>query len=116
MATTYAQSHTRTFEDALLYKRAALVALGLIGLCIVLYAYALGSTVHFIMARSASQKEAQALSAHIGKLQVAYLAKAQAVNLDTGATLGLHEAKTISFVNRGTTAMSRVSVATGHEF
>jgi len=112
---TYAQSHTRNIEDTLIYKRAALISLGLIAVCLVLYAYALGSTVHFVIARSASQKEAQELSAHIGTLQVEYLAKAQSVNLDTGATLGLHEASTISFVSKTASTVSKLSMAVPHE-
>lgn len=116
MATAYAQSHTQTFEAVLFYKRAALTCLALIGLCVILYAYALGSTVHFVMQRGAYQKESQALSTHIGKLQVSYLNHTQNINLDTGATLGLGEAGTISFVNRSASSLSRVAVGDAHEF
>ncbi len=112
----FIQSHTRDIEEATLYKRAALIALGLIGVCIILYAYALGSTIHFVIERSAYQKEAQALSARIGTLQVEYLAQAQSINLDRGATLGLHEAHEISFVSRTAPTVSQVSVAAPHEF
>lgn len=115
MNRSYTQSHTINLEQMLFYKRAALICIGLIGLLVVMYGYALGSTVHFVIARSQYQKEAQELSAHIGSLQVAYLAKAQSINLDTGATMGLHEARTISFVNRSAETVSRAS-ATLHEF
>lgn len=111
----FIQSHTRDIEEATLYKRAALLALGLIGVCIILYAYAVGSTIHFVIERSAYQKEAQQLSANIGTLQVEYLAKAQAINLERGASLGLHEAREISFVSKTAATVSKLSVLAPHE-
>jgi hypothetical protein len=112
----FIQSHTRNLEETLVYKRAALVCIGLIAVGVILYAYALCSTIHFVIARGSSQKEAQELSAHIGTLQVEYLAKAQSINLNTGASLGLHEANKISFVSRGASAVSKLSFAAPHEF
>ena len=108
MHRSYAQSHTINPEQLLFYKRAALICLGIIGVSAVLYAYALCSTIHFVIARSGYQKEAQVLSAQIGSLQVEYLSKAQSVNLDTGATLGLHEANKISFVSLTAPTVSKV--------
>lgn len=111
----FIQSHTRDIEETTLYKRAAFIALGLIGVCVILYAYAVGSTIHFIIERSAYQKEAQQLTATIGNLQVEYLAKAQSINLARGAALGLHEASEISFVSKTAATISKLPVTASHE-
>ena len=42
------QSNINTFEEALVYKRAVLACVSLIAILLVLYTYAIGSTVHLI--------------------------------------------------------------------
>jgi len=106
------QLHIEDIEETLFYKRAVFLCLSLMAVSVAVYAYAIGSTVHFVLLRSAYEKQAGQLSAHLGNLQSQYLAMSEGITLDRGTSLGLHATKDVSFVNR---AAPELSFAGGHE-
>jgi hypothetical protein len=107
------QLHIENLEETLFYKRAVFLCLSLAVVFIAIYAYAIGSTVHFVLLRGTYEKQAGVLSAELGNLQAQYLAESQAITLDRGVALGLHATSDISFVSR---AQPELSFAGGHEF
>lgn len=113
--TTHVRYNKTADEDILVYKRAVLLLVGVIALLAGLYAYAIGSTIHFVIARSSYQKQSETLQSSIAKLQVSYLSNSETVTLDRGTTLGLHETKHISFVNKSTPTVSEVAFVSAHE-
>ena len=106
------QLHIEDIEETLFYKRAVFFCLSLIAVFIAVYAYAIGSTVHFVLLRGTYEAQASQLSADLGNLQSQYLVASENITLDRGTTLGLHATKDISFVNRAT---PELSFAGGHE-
>ena len=90
----------------------------LVGLIVVLaglYVYALGSTIHFVIARGTYEKQAQALQSSLAQLQVNYLTVADSVTIERGQTLGLHEAKNVSFVRKTALSGGELSLADTHK-
>ena len=109
------QFQTQVVGDILVYERAAKVCIALIGMLIIMYAYALGSTVHLVMQRSSYESSGQQLTSHIADLESNYLKLSEGVTLARGEALGLHEAKNISFVTRALPSVSTLSLASTHE-
>jgi cell division protein FtsL len=114
MTTAHVRYNKTSSEDMFVYKRLVLLLGALILLMVGLYAYAIGSTIHLVIARSSAQKQSETLQSSIAKLQVSYLSNSESVTLDRGTALGLHETKHVSFVKKATPA-SEVAFAGGNE-
>lgn len=109
------QFQTQVVGDVLVYERAAKVCIALIAMLIVLYGYAVVSTVHFVIERSSYEASGQQLTSHIADLESNYLRLSEAITLSSGEALGLHETKNISFVTRALPSVSTLSMASTHE-
>lgn len=109
------QFQTQVLGDTLVYERAAKICIALIAVLVVLYGFALGSTVHLVMKRSAYETKGQQLTSHIAELESNYIKLTQNITLSRGEVLGLHEAKNISFVTRALPSVSALSSVSAHE-
>jgi hypothetical protein len=109
------QFQTQVMGDTLVYERAAKTCIALIGVLAILYAYALGSTVRLVIQRSSYEKAGLQLTSQIAQLESTYLKLSQNITLSRGETLGLHEAKNISFVTRALPSVSTLSLVPAHE-
>lgn len=111
----YARHEAALYPETLFYKRAVFICIGLIAVFITLYVVALGSTVHYVLARTSYEEQASNLSANLANLQAQYLTASESITLDRGAALGLHATKDVSFVNRTTENGAALSFVDTHE-
>jgi hypothetical protein len=113
--TTHVQFQKTRDVDVLTYKRAVLLLGGLIVVLAALYTYALGSTIHLVLTRSAYEKQAATLQSAIAQLQVNYLAASDSVTIERGQALGLREATNVSFVRKATSGGGELSFVDTHK-
>ena len=116
MITSKIQFKTNAIAESLAYERAAKACIVLIAVFGLLYAYALGSTVNFVIKRSAFLHQSEQLTSNIASLESKYIKMTQNVTLEKGQAIGLHEAKKISFVTRGDSNVSFLPNVDSHEF
>lgn len=104
-----------TFQEALLYQQAVKIGLYIIALLFIMYIYAVGSTVHFVLNHSSYEKKSRELTSEIATIEVNYLKMSESLTLARGETYGLHEAQHVSFVERSVSALSQNTSSVAHE-